>query len=649
MESPSYSSPILKARHARYADHIVAIARDGRIIQEGSYEQLHKSNPDLSKLLVQAPMVINKETDSSETGPISKTRRSVENSIDLTRRSGDLSIYAYMLRSAGWPYCTLFFATVMLYALSATLQVVLLQHWSAAETSNPGAYTNIYLGLYGMLAGLSVVGLLSLLANMLLFAGPRMSIRLHEILLKSTMGAPLCWFTSTDSGTTLNRFSQDMSLIDMDLLVSLIDTAAGFTMATTEAVLIVLGAKWAALALPVIFGTVYLLQNIYLRTSRQLRYLDLEAKAPLYSHFLETLSGLTTIRAFNWRIQMAAKNQELLDMSQRPFYLLYCVQRWLRLVLDLIVAGIAVVLVTLATQVRSTTSPSALGVALVNVLNFSITLGFLVEKWTALETSIGAVARVKGFECDVISENGPGEESDTPAEWPSAGELDIDNVSVVYGPDTPPVLHEISIRVPAGQRVGIVGRTGSGKSSLLLTLLRLTNLNAGAITIDGVALTGLRRSAVCRALISIPQEPCLLPGTVRFNADPFCVLSDAAITAALDMVGLVTIMQASGGLSADMISVKLSRGQQQLFGVAQALCRKEALGGWNHGVLLLDEVTSDVDSETEQIILGVLAEGFRGWTVLSVAHRPEALAGYDRVIVLDQGRIVEDGEPRELR
>ena len=458
-----------------------------------------------------------------------------------------------------------------------------------------------------------------------------------------------------------------MSLIDMDLLLCLMNTVVGVAMVATEAVLIVLGAKWAALALPLIFGILYPLQRVYLRTSRQLRHLDLETKAPLYSHFLETSSGLATIRAFGWQDQMAIKNRELLDLSQRPFYLLYCVQRWLGLVLDLIVAGVAIVLMTLATQVRSTTSSGALGVALINVLNFNITLGFLIRQWTALETSIGAIARVKGFERDMVSEDRPEEKSDHPIDWPVAGELEIGNVSVVYKyaslvlsrshvdadfgdrPDTPSVLHDISIRVPAGQRVGIVGRTGSGKSSLLLTLLRLTNLEGGNITVDGIDLSSLRRSTVCRALVSVAQEPCVIPGTVRFNADPFSTLPDNIITTALNKAGLWTVVEANGGLDADMDSLKLSRGQQQLFGLAQALCKKAMCGSRNHGVLLLDEMTSNVDAQTEQTIRGVLSEAFHGWTMLSVTHKLDALADYDRVIVLDQGRVAEDGDPRQLR
>lgn len=204
------------------------------------------------------------------------------------------------------------------------------------------------------------------------------------------------------------------------------------------------------------------------------------------------------------------------------------------------------------------------------------------------------------------------------------------------------MLQQVSLRVPAGQKVGIIGRTGSGKSSLLLTLLRQTTIEAGRITIDGIDLSHIPETVVCGALVSIPQELCLLPGTVRSNLDPLEMVPDHFITAALRKVGLAEIVETSGGSSADIEAMNMSRGQQQLFGVARALCRKEGLGGRNQGLLLLDEVTSNMDDETEQTILKMLADEFRGWTVLSVAHRLEALTGYDRVVVLEKGRIVED-------
>ncbi|MCJ1286054.1 hypothetical protein MMC26_005396 [Xylographa opegraphella] len=636
------------SHHLGFAENIIVLGNDRSILEQGNFEQLRSGKGRIHELLVQRSLQGDANVPSTSADSALKAEPPPKKSIDLTRRSGDMSIYLYLARSVGWPLIVLFFGTVALYVLASELQAVLLELWSAAETSHPGLYTDMYLGLYGILAGLAVLGLVGLFCVMLLFACPKSSIRLHKVLLDTVMAAPYCWFTATDSGVTLNRFSQDMSLIDMDLLVCLVDTVVGTFMATAEAVLIVIGAKWAALAFPFIVAILYLLQSIYLRTSRQLRFLDLETKSPLYSNFMETLAGLSTIRAFGWQEVLAQRNRELLDVSQRPFHLLYCTQRWLCLVLDLIVAGIAVLLMVFATQMRATTSGGGLGVALVNVLNFNTTLTFLINKWTALETSIGAVSRVKNFELNTILEHLESEIEPSPEQWPSAGKIEFTNVSAVYNRTTPPVLQDISFVIEAGQKVGIVGRTGSGKSSLLLTLLRMLDLSAGSISIDNVPLSDLRRQALRAALVTIPQEAHLLSGSVRFNVDPFSSLSDAVAEVHLRKVGLWEAVAARGGLDAPMDAMQLSQGQQQLFSVARALCRKAALGDWGCGVLLLDEATSDVDVETEAYMLQVLEEEFRGWTVLAVVHRLRALRGYDRVLVLEEGRVVEEGVPEEL-
>ena len=225
-----------------------------------------------------------------------------------------------------------------------------------------------------------------------------------------------------------------MSLIDMELLISIVDTFAGSFMAVAQAILIAIGAKYVGVILPlIIIIIIYILQKIYLKTSRQLRLLDLESKSPLYSHFTETLSGLTTIRAFGWQAQSASKNRHLLDISQKPYYLLYCVQRWLNLVLDLMLAGIATILIAFATQMRGTTSAGTLGIALVNILQFNTSLSFLIRKWTQLETSIGAVARMKSFEARTLSENGPLEANLPPVEWPIKGKVEFKDVGATYG------------------------------------------------------------------------------------------------------------------------------------------------------------------------------------------------------------------------
>ncbi|TGO26008.1 hypothetical protein BPAE_0068g00420 [Botrytis paeoniae] len=635
--------------HLKSADNTIVLSNNGTIVEQGNFRKLRENDDSYVKDLIfhESPDEKSAEVPVTETTNKPQTNPKSAKPNDINRQDGDASIYFYFAKSVGWIYFCLFIGTVVLYTFSSEFQAVLLELWSKAETNHSGIYTNIYMGLYAMLSILALCGIGGLLCVTLLFAGPYASINLHRTLLHTVMTAPYSWFTATDSGVTLNRFSQDMSLIDMELLIGIVDTFAGSFMAIAQAILIATGAKYVGVTLPFIIGTLYILQKVYLKTSRQLRLLDLESKSPLYSHFTETLSGLTTIRAFGWQTQSAEKNRKLLDISQKPYYLLYCIQRWLNLVLDLIIAGIAVILITFATQMRGTTSAGTLGIALVNILQFNSTLSFLIRKWTQLETSIGAVARVKSFEANTLSENAPLEVNLPPSEWPVKAKVEFRDVTATYGIDEPAV-QGVSFCIEGGTKLGIVGRTGSGKSSLTLALFRMLELKTGDILIDNISISTLRRESVRCSFITIPQEPYFLSGTVGFNADPFHSLDNQAIQTALVRVGLWDIICDNGGLEAPMNATPLSQGQQQLFCIARALIRKVALGNKDHGILVLDEVTSNVDSASEEIMLRILDEDFRGWTVLSVAHRLGTIKSYDRVLVLEKGSVVEDGAPEDL-
>lgn len=278
---------------------------------------------------------------------------------------------------------------------------------------------------------------------------PKSGAGLHKILLRSVMNAPQEFFDETDTGTTLNRFSQDMTLIDGTLpsstvifqscksliiqLILLVLIKEAIWNCIAQFALIAIGSSYMALLCPGLIIAVYFLQKYYLRTSRQVRFLDLECKSPLYTHFTETVEGLSTIRAFGWQEPFAKKNLERLDVSQKPFYLLFCIQRWLNLILLLLVSVMAIAVIALATSLQGTTSASRIGVSLSAVVTFNQNLARLMQFWTQMETSLGAVARVKGFEEGTASENKE-EETFVPSEdWPTRGAIEFKNVSASYG------------------------------------------------------------------------------------------------------------------------------------------------------------------------------------------------------------------------
>ena len=203
-------------------------------------------------------------------------------------------------------------------------------------------------------------------------------------------------------------------------------------LAIGQGILIATGARYIGLLIPFCLIAIWAIQKFYLRTSRQLRFVDLETKSPLYSHFLETLEGLRTIRAFGWQEAFAQRNMALLDASQKPFYLLYCIQRWLNLVLDLLVAALAVILMTMAVKLTALTSGGALGVALVNVLSFNQSLSGVVTQWTQLETSLGAVSRIRSFVQNTKPEDQPQEIQIPFKGWPNKGAIEIKDITASY-------------------------------------------------------------------------------------------------------------------------------------------------------------------------------------------------------------------------
>lgn len=499
---------------------------------------------------------------------------------------------------------------------------------------------------------------------------PLASRRLHWVLTRVVFAAPLAFFMEIDSGVILNRFSQDISIIDYQLPIAVLQTVHYIFEVLWALALLCYAAYYLVAFVPVMGVVVYAIQKFYLRTSRQIRILDLELQSPLVAKFSETIEGLATIRAFGWQEKSMAAFLKRLDAAQRPFYLLYCIQRWLNFVMDLVVACIAVLLVSFGTQFKNTTSGAAVGVGMLNVLNFGQTIAALIEHWTSLETSIGAVARLKQLEADIKPETLPSETSEPPKGWPTVGSVSYHNVSASYKSDSSMVLRDIDLDIKAGEKIGLSGRTGSGKSTLIGLLFRLVPEHTGTIIIDDQDLSLVPRERIRSSIITIPQEPFLLSGSVRFNASPlttnimseaesdrfkapetaettisttFQSVSDEAIINALKRVSLWDQIERSGGLSESIDAAGLSHGQKQLFCLARALLRKET-----SRILVLDEATSSVDKHTDIVMRKVIEEEFKEHTVISVAHRLSSLGWCDRVVVLDKGRIVEVGRPAEL-
>jgi len=276
--------------------------------------------------------------------------------------------------------------------------------------------------------------------------------------------------------------------------------------------------------------------------------MDLEAKAPLYSNLLETLSGLVTIRAFGWTKDIEKRNMAFLDASHRPFYLLYCIERWLSLVIDLLVAALAVILVALIVRFRHSADAGFVGLAFINIMSFNLTLSTVIIHWTATETSLGAVSRIKSFVGSTRSENLPEESQTVPPEWPPNGSILISGVFASYGLEHQPSLHNIGLAISAGQKIRVCGPSGSGKSSFVALPLHMLEINKGSVIIDGIDLSAIPRKVLRERLTVIPQEPIFLRGTIRQNLDLLDLGTGLAAEAVLKKVGLWSVVTAAGGL-----------------------------------------------------------------------------------------------------
>lgn len=384
---------------------------------------------------------------------------------------------------------------------------------------------------------------------------------------------------------------------------------------------------------------------------------------------METLSGLLTIRAFKWQTSYQDKLFNFLDQSQNPFYLLFMVQRWLSVVLDLVTTAIAILVVGLAVTLRSNSGLT--GVALVNVMAITETLQLLIMQWSSLETSLGAVSRIEDYakttEVEDTDENIEFDFSD----WPREASLSFNEVSVRHAPDKPDVLHEISFRIPAGSKVGIFGRSGSGKSSLISTLFGMADITNGSVVIDGIEISRISPLRLHSSIIGLSQQDYIIPElSLRENLAPTYSnhdgvkevkekAGDGRIIHALELVCLwdkirsahpevtsdegILDMPVSPNNNSDIM---LSPGHLRLLCLARAILRVHP-----GSIVVLDEPMSIMDPKLRSQIRRLFSKGdgpFGNCTVLMVQHHIDTLLDFDLVLFLRNGRISEMGDPKEL-
>ncbi|KAI0105969.1 putative ABC multidrug transporter [Daldinia grandis] len=663
-------------RHLPAADYIIALG-NGTVVEQGGFDELMTCQGYVQRLGLSSP---SDSDSSSEKSTSKKDRReskvpllqmatntsSLVSDTDGSRQVGDKTVYKHYFKSMGLLVAGGSFLFACLWGFFTNFSTIWLKYWSDDVYSERLSHTYAYYaGIYALFQASALVSLVLLGIAVIVVSVTRAGSNLHRDALKTLIRAPLRFFTATDTGIVTNLFSQDLNLIDTELPNGLLNTLFCVFQAIGQAAVMLTSSPYMAISYPFLGVLLYIVQRFYLRTSRQLRLLDLEAKSPLYTHFLDTLKGITTLRAFGFLPEDVRKNARLINSSQRPAYLLAMVQQWLNLVLDLVVMVMAAVLTTLAVRLHSNSGFA--GASLVTLMNFGENLSGIVIYYTRLETSIGAIARLKTFNESVRPEDKDEEDIIPPEQWPQSGEVELKGVSASYdaedrlGSEPNLALRGIELKIRSGEKVAICGRTGSGKSSLVALLLKLLDPLpdiSGEVIIDNTPLRRIDRRALRQRVIAVPQEAVFLPdgSTFQANLDPSGVSTPEVCQSILAAVGLLQFVQERGGLGAGMSAGTLSAGQRQLLSLGRALLRRRVRaknlgiggGGSEGGLLLLDEVSSSVDQETERLMQEVIRDEFRDYTVIAVSHRLDMIMDFDAVVVMDTGRIMEVGNPTVL-
>uniref|UniRef100_A0A452GXN3 ATP binding cassette subfamily C member 2 n=1 Tax=Gopherus agassizii TaxID=38772 RepID=A0A452GXN3_9SAUR len=550
------------------------------------------------------------------------------------------SLYLRYLHAVGWGFSAWVFITyVAQYAAFMGSNLWLsdwtddsLRYWNQTY---PTSQRDMRIGVFGALGTVQ-----ALLATR---GAIRASRVLHQQLLSNILRVPMSFFDTTPTGRIVNRFAKDIFTVDETIPMSFRSWLTCFLGIISTLLMICLATPYFALIIIPLSILYFFLLRYYVSTSRQLRRLDSVTRSPIYSHFGETVSGLSVIRAYGHQERFLQHNDRIVDMNQKSVYSWIVSNRWLAVRLEFVGNLVVFSAALLAVITRDNLGSGIVGLSISSALNITQTLNWLVRMTSELETNIVAVERVREYtevenEAQWVTAQRP------PPGWPSKGEIQITDYQVRYRPGLELVLHGLTCDIGSTEKVGVVGRTGAGKSSLTNCLFRILEAAGGKIVIDGVDISTIGLHDLRQSLTIIPQDPVLFSGTLRMNLDPFDQHSDEEIWKALELAHLKTyVLDLPERLSHQVSEAgeNLSVGQRQLLCLARALLRKSK-------ILILDEATAAVDLETDHLIQTTIRSEFANCTVLTIAHRLHTIMDSNRVMVLQAGRIVEYDSPERL-
>ncbi|XP_026870980.1 ATP-binding cassette sub-family C member 8 isoform X2 [Electrophorus electricus] len=678
-----------KLQYLPHADWIIAM-KDGTIQTEGTLKDVQNSEPELfahwKALMHRQDQEFQKETVAESATVLERKnlRRAMysrealkteeEEEEESAESEGEDSLSQAMRRrtTIPWRSCGRYLGSAGLLLLPLLLLSQMLKHslmvaidvWLAHWTSDVirakidaarpnctlgqdcGLSHSSYLLVFSVLCCLGIV--LCLVTSVAVeWTGLRVAKELHHNMLKNIIVAPMRLFETTPLGSLLNRFSADTNTVDQHIPATLECLIRSTLLCVSALGVISYVTPVFLIALTPLAIACYFIQKYFRVASKDLQQLEDSTQLPLLSHFSETVEGLTTIRAFRYEARFRQRLLEFTDANNVASLFLTAANRWLEVRMEYI--GACIVLIAAVASITSSLcsylSTGLVGLGLTYALMVSNYLNWMVRNLADMEVQLGAVKRINSL-LKTEPENYEGllSASQVPEGWPQRGEIQIQNLSVRYDSSLKPVLKHVNAHVRPGQKVGICGRTGSGKSSFSLAFFRMVDTFEGRIIIDDIDIAKLPLQTLRSRFSIILQDPILFSGTIRFNLDPEMKATDSMLWEALEIAQLKPVVKTlPGGLDAILTEggENFSQGQRQLFCLARAFVRKSS-------ILIMDEATASIDMATESILQRVVMTAFADRTVVTIAHRVHTILNADLVIVMKRGVILEYDKPEVL-
>ncbi|MCJ1261370.1 hypothetical protein MMC22_001234 [Lobaria immixta] len=633
--------------------------REGRIETIDTFDNLMKYDEGFQKMMASTAKEEKTEDEFVEGKVVdqkkeAKKRKAAKKGAALMQqeeravKSVAWDVYGAYIRASG----TILNGPLVLFLLTISQgSNIVTSLWLSWWTSNKFGYsTGAYIGAYAALGTLQAL-LMFAFSLSLTFLGTKSSKVLLQRAMTRVLRAPMSFFDTTPLGRITNRFSKDVDIMDNNLTDAIRLYFLTLATITSVFILIIVYFHYFAIALVPLFVMFLFAANYYRASAREVKRHESVLRSDVFARFSEGVSGTSSIRAYGLQDHFIKGLQLSIDQMNSAYYLTFSNQRWLSVRLDMI--GNLLIFTTgiLVITSRFNVSPSISGLVLSYILSIAQMFQFTVRQLAEVENNMNATERVHYYGTQ-LDEEPPLHLGQVDPTWPDRGEIVFDEVQMRYREGLPLVLHGLTMTVAGGERIGIVGRTGAGKSSIMSTLFRLIELTSGRILIDGVDIATIGLKDLRTRLAIIPQDPTLFRGTIRSNLDPFNEHSDLELWSALRQSDLIDTsatsdekISSAGRVHLDAVveeeGLNFSLGQRQLMALARALVRGSQ-------IIVCDEATSSVDLETDQKIQRTMATAFRGKTLLCIAHRLKTIISYDRICVMDQGRIAELDSPLRL-